>query len=516
MTEDKNKETRQHSAAAYYLFLSIIGVVFLLFTAVFLFFPRTSYSELEKRDLAEFPDINNYKDNISKYPSDISTWFSDSEPFRDNFMTLSMGIRDALGMNFGNPEEAISFKAPEAAETPDEVMEPEELLEAAGNPLANANAKMANSGIIVVGSGPTVRALMAYGGTPAMAAPYIKTITDYVNALPGVKIYALVAPLATEFYLPEKAAKLSRPQKPVIDYIRENLPDGAKMVDAYSYLAAHTNEDIYLRTDHHWAPLGGFYAAKALAKAAGVPFKELDSYNKNVLHGFVGSMYGYSKDIAVKNAPEDFVYYTPKGLDYKTTYITYKTNKDYKVTSASAPYQGQFFHKFSDGSSNAYLTFMGGDQHLVKVNTGTPSNRRLLIIKDSYGNTLPGYMFYSFGEVHVVDFRYFLPNLTKYIKDNGITDVVIALNTFNAVSGTNQNRISGLLRQNGQLASPTPEATTATQKKTDTPAHTNAHKESNAKESTPKETLQKNETPETPKKNESVAEPAPAPAQSPE
>ena len=39
------------------LYLVIVGGVFAALTVVFLFFPRTTYSELEKRDLAEFPDM---------------------------------------------------------------------------------------------------------------------------------------------------------------------------------------------------------------------------------------------------------------------------------------------------------------------------------------------------------------------------------------------------------------------------------------------------------------------------
>lgn len=443
-----------HPEKSHYLYISIIGVVFLAFAVIFLCFPRTQYSELEKRDMAEFPDVSSYNiSDLRQLTSDISQWFSDSEPFRDRFMTASMGIRNALGYNFGSDEEAISFKAPGeselalAGET-----DSKEALEATGNPLADANAKMGNAGIIVVGKGDKVRGLMAYGGTPAMGNQFVGVVRQYVNALPGVHIYALVAPIATEFYIPDKAKSLSKPQKPVIDHIGANMPSGAKLVDSYSYLAAHTDEDIYLRTDHHWAPLGAFYAAKAFAKTAGVPFKELDSYDRHVIHNFVGSMYGYSKDISIKNAPEEFVYYTPKGLSYETTFTTYNTNKNRQISSVRGPYVSTFFKHYGDGSGNAYLTFMGGDQHLVKVKTGTPSNRKLLIIKDSYGNALPGYLFYSFGEVHVGDFRYFLPNLTEYVRENGITDVLLAFNTFNAVSSGQVSRIGALLTKGSGLA----------------------------------------------------------------
>lgn len=448
---------RQHPGGAHLLFLIIVGVVFIAIAVVFIFFPRPTFSELEKRELAKFPDISEYSGRINQYPSDISTWFSDSEPYRDLFLASSMSLRGAMGFHFGDPEENISFKAVEASdEAVSGFAAEEENLADAGNPLADASAKKANRGVIVVGSGPNVRALSSFGGTPKMGDPYIQMVGEYVRALPGVNIYALVIPTGCEFYLPDKAKSMCKPQKPVIDYIAQNLPAGAKMVEVYPYLAAHTHDPIYLRTDHHWSPLGGFYGAKAIAKAANVPFKELDSYDSHVIHNFVGSMYAFSKDIAVKNAPEDFVYYTPKGLDYKSSFISYTTNSNHRATSASKPYESEFFKSYGDGSGNAYLTFMGGDHFTVKVNTGTPSKRKLLIIKDSYGNALPGYLFYSFGEVHVVDFRYFTRNLANYIKENGITDLVFAFNIFNTVTSGPVKRVSEILTQkDGSVASAT-------------------------------------------------------------
>jgi len=485
-------------------FLVIAGLAFVALTVVFLLFPRTRYSELEKRDLASFPDLSKITEKPAELTAGISQWFSDSEPFRDDFMTLSMGIRDAFRYSPGGEDDQVTFRpvaAPAAAEEGGaEGGSSNPLAEGVDNPLANENAKIANAGIVIVGSGPNVRALMAYGGSEKAGLSYISAVDAYAAAFPSVHVYALVAPLATEFYLPDKAAKVSKSQRATIEYIRRHLSPKVRFVDAYSALAAHVDEDIYLRTDHHWAPLGGFYAAKELARTAGVPFRGLESYDRHVVRNFVGSMYGYSKDISVKNAPEDFVYYTPKGLNYKTTYVTYNTNKDYQVVSESKPHAGQFFHHFKDGSGNAYLTFMGGDQHLVKVVTGTPSSRKLMIIKDSYGNTLPGYLFYSFSEVHVVDFRYFKRNMAKYVGENNITDIVIAFNVFNACSSSAAAKIKKFLTQaSGDFSVPAPSPSQTAEDKND--RHDADRKDSGSAYTGVSEKPKK-EIPEEPKKEE--------------
>lgn len=495
MAENKDNSRQQLPRGAHLLYVVMIALVFAVFAVVFLFFPRTRYSELEKRDLATFPDYREYAGRPSALTADISQWFSDSEPFRDNFMTLSMGIRDALSLNFGDDEEVVSFKpstSPTETTQTGVVQETEDLT-AQGNPNADDIAKIANAGIIIVGKGANVRALMAFGASPQGASPYVDMVNAYTAAFPNATVYAMPIPSSTEFYLPDKAAKSSKPQKPVLDYIRDNISPKAKFVDIYPYLAAHTMEDIYLRTDHHWAPLGAFYATKALARTAGVPFKDLTAYERKVARNFVGSMYGYSKDIAVKNAPEDFVYYIPKGLNYKTTYITYSLNENHKVIGESKPHEGPFFHPTKDGGSTAYNTFMGGDQHLVKVNTGTPGNRKVMIIKDSFGNAIPGYLFYSFSEVHVVDFRFFSKDLKKYVKDNDITDIVLAFNVFNACTGSAMKRLDNILNQgdNTRVETNTPKAESTAAKKENAPSD---------------RSKSKNETPATTHKSKSATE----------
>lgn len=438
-------------------YIVLVTLAFSCIAVVFLTFPRSKYSELEKRDLAKFPEYSPEKLRDNSFTKEISSWFSDSEPYRDELMTLSMKVNDAKKFSMRSEEDAVSFLAADDGDAND-AQSPassadEDIPQAAGNPLANENAKIAHSGIIIVGKEPNVRSLMAFGGSANGGGEFVNTVNKYKQEMPEVNVYAMVIPLASEYYTPDKAKKASKPQAPFIESVYARLK-GAKGVPAHRELAAHTGEGIYLRTDHHWAPLGAFYAAKSLARTAGVPFKGLEAYDEKTIHNFVGSMYGYSKDISVKKSPENFIYHIPNGVAYNTTYRTYTVNSNYKVTKESAPAPGPFFYKFKDGSGGAYSTFMGSDMKLTKVKTGTNNNRRLLIIKDSYGNAVPGYLFYSFGEVHVVDFRYFTHNMKKYVRDNGITDIAFVVNCFNAYSSSAAKKMAHFLTQGDNSVSP--------------------------------------------------------------
>lgn len=477
------------SKGASVMYISAVGIVFAILSVVFLFFPRSAYSELEKRDLAEFPDISNFekiKKDPGKFTAEVSSWFSDTEPYRDEFMTMSMKIRGAMKADFRSEEEMVSFRPAETAATAayDSQEEISNQSKDSDNPAMSAEespaasdededindgkAKLGSSGTIIIGKGDKVRALMAFGGTPKGGGGYVDLLNTLANEFPNCNVYAMVAPLATEYYLPEKAAKASNPQKPFIYGIRDRLSPKVKFVDIYDELLKHKNEDIYLRTDHHWAALGGYYAAKRLAETAGVPFKGLDAYEQHVIKNFVGSMYGYSKDISVKQAPEDFVYYTPSQVGYEAEFVAYTLNKDFKIVRESKPYKSAFFKKFKDGNGNAYLTFIGTDQAYVKVKTSTPGNRKLLIIKDSYGNAVPGNLFYSFNELHVIDFRYFTHNLKDYVAKNGITDIAVCFNVFNAYSSGSASKVKKMLTQSGGIPPQTDQVSKSQSKKIDT------------------------------------------------
>jgi len=433
------------------VYITVLSVVFLGFAAYFTLFPRSTYSELEKRDLAQFPEYTLQRLADASFTKEISSWFSDSEPGRDYFMSASMILKEASGISIGGEQEAVKFHASSDPAPKQEEKQPEDdgrnVGEYHNNITSEDDAKIANAGIIIVGTGKNVRALMAYGGGAEGGEGYAEAANKYKETFPDVNVYCMVAPIATDFYVPEKARKSTKMQLPTINHIHSLLRPDVKAVDVYTTLGHHVSEPIYLRTDHHWAPLGAYYAAQKFAQVAKVPFKDLNSYERKVVHDFVGSMYGYSKDISVKRAPEDFVYYVPKGVDYTTTYVDYKVGKSFKVEKETGPVQGEFFYTFKDGSGAAYCTFMGSDKRLTHVSTATKNGRRLLILKDSYGNAIPGYLFYSFEDIHVVDFRYFNRNLKKYVRENGITDILFANNTFNAYSPKTRDRYLRFLDQ---------------------------------------------------------------------
>lgn len=256
---------------------------------------------------------------------------------------------------------------------------------------------------------------------------YVESVNKFAEDLKGVaKVYSMVAPTNSEFYCPPGYENLNYSQYDDISYIASNLSGDITNVDCYNVLKQHVNDDIYFRTDHHWKVIGAYYAAEQFAKAAGVPFAELNETNfeKKEIEGFIGSLCSTTGNENLSADPDEFVYYVPAN-DFKCYYYDMAYNLD-----------GRYPFFLQMDGKNAFGTFMGSDKKIVRVETDVKNGRKLMVIKDSYGNLeIPFYM-NSFEEIYVTDVRFFDLNAIDFIKREAITDVLF---TMCSASATGQN-----------------------------------------------------------------------------
>ncbi len=426
-------------------------VLVVLFAAVSLFLllgKRPTKSEQENRDLAKCPKFTLASYLDGSFTADFAEFYNDTVPMRTYFKGMISDFRASLGVEYddgvkliGNvpvqeekPTEAVTEAPTEKipAETdPDrtdseaetEATEaPEETTEAPTEPEEeDIDGEIANNILIIKDRG-----IMLYGGGFSRGQTYAETLNEYKARLgDDVNVYSLVAPTAVTFYLPEKYSSYSASEIENIENINSFL-DGVTPVNAQDHLFPHTEQAIYSRTDHHWQPLGAYYAAEAFAEAAGVPFAPLSDYETVTKEGYVGTLYGYTNEAALKDNPEDFVYYKPQN-DYTTTY--------YNIDMTNERQGSLLLNLDNLASSSWYLVFMGGDERITHITTDCKNGRKLMIIKDSYGNALVPCLTQSFEEIWVVDMRYFEPGAISFAQEQGITDLLFAMNTFSATGG---------------------------------------------------------------------------------
>lgn len=308
--------------------------------------------------------------------------------------------------------------------------------------------KAPTKGIIIAGQRDSLRAFSMWGGGANRDTLYAQVANLYKKVFDSINIYVMPIPTQGAFYCPDKAKAWTNSERKTIETIFRYLDKDVIPINIFTTLGQHASENIYSRTDHHWAALGAYYAAEEFTRVAGLPFRDLTHYDTLSVSNYVGTMAKYSKDPTIKEYPETFYYYVPKGIDYTTTYVKYTLDKSRRlVISKSKPVEEPFFLKYPDGSRLAYCTFIGGDDRLVHVKTGTQNGRHLLILKDSFGNAIPGYLFYSFENIHIVDCRYFTENLKTYVIQHGVTDILFANNLSHACKAETINSYKNYLTQ---------------------------------------------------------------------
>ena len=434
------------------------AVFFGAVTVAMLALPRPEKSLVEQRTLATFPEFT-YEDFINgKYTNGITEFYDDTVPYRDDIKKIAASIKGLYGVELNDTEihgqlvaitteeEELPVVAPvttESTATTAGEAAPSGTTAVTTAPVTTttvtteknineiADGVITNGQVVVKRNDGHYWAISLFGG--GKGKTYASALNRFHEELgEDVKIYTMIAPTAGEYYLPSNFADYNAIQKNSVDSIASQLDEDIVTVDAISALAEHTDEDIYLRTDHHWQPLGAYYAAEAFAKAADVPFADISTYEKVVKDGYVGTMYAFTESVNILNDPEQFVFYKPSNK-----YYTY-----YYDTAYNFDYEFPLFVDMPVGSS--YSTFMGGDMKIVRIETDVKNGRKLLIFKDSYGNAEVPFYTGSFEEIYVCDMRYFDLNAIEFIKENGITDLLFTMCTFSA-TGPNANGLNVVL-----------------------------------------------------------------------
>ena len=248
----------------------------------------------------------------------------------------------------------------------------------------------------------------------------------YLDALVGnvdVPVYFGLIPSAAAIWadrLPKGAPTAD--EKAVIDQLY--FSTGASTIDLYGALSAHSGEDIYYRTDHHWTSLGAFYGANAIFEALGMEPLKLEDFQKTtVTDQFYGTSFSTS---GVRWLPPDQI-------------DTYVPDEGVKVTSwfKGAPEKGSLYVDSYLDVKDKYSYFLGGRQPLCVVETEVRTGPRVLVIRDSYSDCLTPFLTQRFSQVHLFDPRDNLTSIKGYVEENEIDAVIVLFSFANFAAESN-------------------------------------------------------------------------------
>ena len=268
-----------------------------------------------------------------------------------------------------------------------------------------------------------------------------KKMENNYNSL--AKLKQLYPNINMDFMLVPNAANIMSDKLPLFavtedqnkqmdDFFKKIQSIGINPVDVRATFKKNKEKiELYYHTDHHWTTDGAYLAYQDFAKKnklnSNIKYDALAV--KNDFRGTLASKSGFT------NGLNDMIkIYLPKeGQNYKNSVIFYSDTKE-KTTE---------FYKLNNLKKKDTYTVFGGSNHpIYSIKTPVSSQRKLLLIKDSYANSFIPFLSQDYREIIVIDPRYFFDDISEIIKANGITDILFL---YNANTFFNDNSLDMMI-----------------------------------------------------------------------
>lgn len=216
------------------------------------------------------------------------------------------------------------------------------------------------------------------------------------------KTYAVSNPRIYYSIIPDKNYYLEDARYPKLDYdalvnkVKHELSSQMTYIDLFQTL----DLDSYYDTDIHWRQEKLQAVVKKIERAmqlSNIPcnYKKVDKYP------FYGALYG---QLALSKRPDTITYLTNEHLENVRVSTLDKTNLS-------------VYNEARLDSVDAYDVFLHGAQPLVTIeNDAAPTERELILFRDSFGSSLAPLLISSYRKITLVDLRYLSSTLlSQYI-----------------------------------------------------------------------------------------------------
>lgn len=199
------------------------------------------------------------------------------------------------------------------------------------------------------------------------------------------------------------------------DALQQKLEKEDVLISVEPVLDAHKEEEIYYRTDHHWTTLGAWYAYEQYTKAVGGDLQRAQEKRKFrcISKDFYGTT--YAKINYARQADKIEIYEPADKLRVVYNMGEKKTKTLYDFS----------FLKTAD----QYSVFTGGNQAVLEITGGIKNGKTLLLIKDSFANSILPFLAEDYEKLVVVDLRQLNVSGDRLLEMFSPTDILILYNS---------------------------------------------------------------------------------------
>lgn len=338
----------------------------------FLLLDKQEFSEHENRYLEKFPEISWERIESGEYMKDLNSYLCDHFPLRDFFIGMKSKAEIAVGKREINQ-------------------------------------------VFIAGDGYLIENYKKPENTEQIAGIF-KAFGEKED-VSQAEIRLMLVPTASYIYQ-DKLPPFARMESQMETARQIYKESGLTFIDCSEELAAHKEEQpLYYRTDHHWTTYGAYIGYLAYCREMGLePVKLEELEAETVTEDFKGTIYSKVNDYTRPGEPIT-IYKNP--ADQLTVY--YEDTKETTDSLYNLDYTRQ---------KDKYSLFLNNLHPLIEITNETAStDRELVIVKDSYANSMVPFLTRHFKKIYVFDTRYYKWGPSGFVREHpGVTDILILYN----------------------------------------------------------------------------------------
>lgn len=347
--------------------LTVVLFALLLLAAplYWLIAPRRTFSESERRYLAEAPKLSEEKLSDWSFDDRVETYLADQLPLRDAFVGINAYATLYTGRQISTDvycdADGYLVEAP-VKDAPEEV-------EKRVNRIASLGERTGLKPYLIV-----------------------------VPSTGFIRRDSLPASLAALYHDDAIIARIERMEGVTpVPILKRFMREG---------------QTWFYRTDHHWNAEGAFAAYEAYMRAAGHEPLSKDAFARREIKGYSGST--QSRSALWLHRRDALTIDEPVGCRVTVTF-----------SDRDGAYDTLFFEEHLN-EYDWYPIFLDGNHPVTVIENGSaPSDApALLLVKDSFGNSLAPLLVPSYRTVVMVDPRYYRQSLAPLCEQYGIDELL--------------------------------------------------------------------------------------------
>ncbi|MDD7403574.1 MAG: DHHW family protein [Butyribacter sp.] len=202
----------------------------------------------------------------------------------------------------------------------------------------------------------------------------------------------------------------------VVEQIQQQVDDKSRVINLENILKKHNDEYIYYRTDHHWTTLGAYYGYCAYENMNNRKVAPLKDYKREVVFDdFYGTTYNKAHTFVKPDEVEIF----------HTDYENVKINMNNDEIKSDTFY----FKDVAQKSFDRYQLFFSKNTGKIEIQTSAKNDKTLLVIKDSYANCFVPFLAGEYSKIIMIDCRYTRLKMKTILREyQEVSDILVLFN----------------------------------------------------------------------------------------